>query len=333
MDGTLGKTKLTKWRSDSNLASGLHTKDLELPAAELFRPASTDIVVAEADAGPIIVARPGAHKIAVLGFQPSKYELTTPLLFANLVRWMAPDVFTTYELTAGTVGHGERATWNPKPSRPAIRVMTENQPRLPFTLEGQNLRFFAAAPGIVRISTGGREIVYSLTLPQAGDRGLEARRSPHRHSAPHPLLRPLPAISGSGWPCWARSAYWLRLVPVRARRPRPQCGDNRRRVPAALAESLMTFDRAWVLPFALLPLLWMLWELRRTRRRAPLILKGLAFCAIALGIGRAAAHHQRIQMAVAVLVDTSASVGEEDLARAPSLPLRSKRAAAVTWSA
>src|SRR5207253_8885606 len=31
------------------------------------------------------------------------------------------------------------------------------------------LRFFSGSPGIVRVLTGGREFVYSLTLPQAGD--------------------------------------------------------------------------------------------------------------------------------------------------------------------
>ena len=51
----------------------------------------------------------------------------------------------------------------------AIRVLTENQRRLPFTLDGKTLRFFSAAPGIVRVSAANRELVYSLTLPQAGD--------------------------------------------------------------------------------------------------------------------------------------------------------------------
>jgi hypothetical protein len=46
----------------------------------------------------------------------------------------------------------------------------------------------------------------------------------------------------------------------------------------------MIFDRAWVLPFTLVPLLWMFWELRQTRRRTAVILKGLAFIAIALAL-------------------------------------------------
>ena len=46
--------------------------------------------------------------MVVLGFNPvrsgMKYQLTTPLLFANIIRWMAPDAFRSWELTAGTVG-------------------------------------------------------------------------------------------------------------------------------------------------------------------------------------------------------------------------------------
>ena len=82
--------------------------------------------------------------------------------------------------------------------------MTENQKPLPFTLEGKNLRFFDGTPGIVRVSTGGREIVYSLTLPEAGDlvwkpagvrTGIPRRTDLRRHRA----------ISGNGWRCWALS--------------------------------------------------------------------------------------------------------------------------------
>ena len=33
-----------------------------------------------------------------------RYELATPLLFANILRWMAPQVFRRWELSAGSVG-------------------------------------------------------------------------------------------------------------------------------------------------------------------------------------------------------------------------------------
>jgi hypothetical protein len=170
--GTDAKVKLTRWKQDSELTAGLHTKDLELDQTEFFRPASGDIALADSTSGPVIVVRPSAPRMVVFGFDPGlapmKYELTTPLLFANLVRWVAPEVFTTYELTAGTVGT-VNVELESEADPATIRVLTENRQPLPFTLEGKSLRFFDPAPGIVRVSTGSREIVYSLTLPQAGD--------------------------------------------------------------------------------------------------------------------------------------------------------------------
>jgi hypothetical protein len=97
-----------------------------------------------------------------------KYELTTPLLFANMIRWIAPDTFHTWELTAGTVGTVTvPLETDTDPS--AIHVQTEDGRPLPFTLEGRTLRFFSGAAGIVRVLTGDRELVYSLTLPTPGE--------------------------------------------------------------------------------------------------------------------------------------------------------------------
>ena len=97
-----------------------------------------------------------------------KYELATPLLIANILRWIAPETFRRWEVQAGTVGTVNVALDDgTKPEN--VRVLTENQRRLPFTVEGDNLRFFAGAPGTVRVLTGDRETVYSLTLPDVAE--------------------------------------------------------------------------------------------------------------------------------------------------------------------
>lgn len=164
--------KLKLWRVDHALGAGLRAKDLEFQNAEVFRTERDDIAVAESDAGALVVARPGKPKTVVFGFHPvlsgMKYELATPLLFANILRWMAPDIFRTWELTAGTVGTLD-VELESEADPSTIRVLTEDARPLPFTVEGRTLRFFAGAPGIVRVLTGDRELVYSLTLPQAGD--------------------------------------------------------------------------------------------------------------------------------------------------------------------
>jgi hypothetical protein len=166
------KVKLNQWQADHPLGAGLRARDIELASAEIFQPAPGDIVVARSDAGPLIVARPGNPKMVVLGFHPvrsgMKYQLTTPLLFANIIRWMAPDAFRSWELTAGTVGTVD-VELESEIDPGSIRVQTEEGRPLPFTVEGKTLRFFTGAPGVVRVLTGDRELVYSLTLPQPGD--------------------------------------------------------------------------------------------------------------------------------------------------------------------
>jgi hypothetical protein len=172
VQSTAQNVKLNQWQANHPLGAGLRSRDIQLASAEIFAPAPGDIVVARSDAGPVIVARPGTPKMVVLGFHPvrsgMKYQLTTPLLFANIIRWMAPDAFRSWELTAGTVGTVDvelESELDPN----SIRVQTEEGRPLPFTVEGKTLRFFTGAPGVVRVLTGDRELVYSLTLPQPGD--------------------------------------------------------------------------------------------------------------------------------------------------------------------
>jgi von Willebrand factor type A domain/Aerotolerance regulator N-terminal len=164
--------KLNQWQADHPLGVGLRARDIELANAEIFRPAPSDIIVARSDTRPLIVARPGPPKIVVLGFHPVrsglKYQLITPLLFANIIRWMSPDAFRSWELTAGAAGTVD-VDLESETDPNTVRVQTEDGKSLPFTIEGKTLRFFTADPGIVRVLTGDRELVYSLTLPQPGD--------------------------------------------------------------------------------------------------------------------------------------------------------------------
>lgn len=77
----------------------------------------------------------------------------------------------------------------------------------------------------------------------------------------------------------------------------------------------MTFGRAWVLLLAWLPLAWMYLEWRRTARHAALALKAIAFAAILVALAEPSIEVAETKMAVAVLVDTSASMPGSDLAR------------------
>jgi len=165
--------KLKRWRTDDPLGAGLRTKDLQFEEAQVFRAGAGDIAIAESDSNePLIVARSAKLKTVTFGFHPvrsgMKYELATPLLFANILRWMAPDTFRSWQLTASTVGTVDvplESEINPS----QVQVVTEDGRPVPFTVAGRALRFFAGEPGIVRVLTGDREWVHSMTLPQPGD--------------------------------------------------------------------------------------------------------------------------------------------------------------------
>src|SRR5215475_5820679 len=76
----------------------------------------------------------------------------------------------------------------------------------------------------------------------------------------------------------------------------------------------MSFDRAWILFFAWLPVAWVAWEWRTSARRSALLVKGAAILAVLLALAQPRLTVYENKVALAVLVDTSASVSAADLA-------------------
>jgi hypothetical protein len=222
--------RLDQWHPETTLGAGLRTRDVTLESAEVFSPAAGDTTVAETTEGPVIVARGGLHettpKQVVIGFHPGrgamKYQLATPLLIANILRWMTPGAFRQWEFQAGTVGTVRVPI--EKDAKPEnVRVLDEANRSLPFTIDGDNLRFFSGAPGTVRVQMGDREMVYSLTLPDIGEAvwGVPAAvrkgipRSVAADAAPRDLWPWLALLGGIGlladWLLYGRSrAFRLR---------------------------------------------------------------------------------------------------------------------------
>lgn len=81
----------------------------------------------------------------------------------------------------------------------------------------------------------------------------------------------------------------------------------------------MTFERLWVLWLLALPLAWLAWEWRRQPRRAHLYLKVAMIAAVILALSEPSLSIRIRKVAVAVLVDTSASVTDADLKRESTL--------------
>jgi len=160
------------WDSAHPAASGLRATDFKLERSSVFEAAPSDAAIGSVAAGPVIVARPSQPKIVVLGFHPAlsgmRYELATPLLFANLLRWVSPEIFRRSEISAGSAGTVQLVL-DQDVTPAGMKVTGEGGAALPFTLDGRTLHFFAGAPGVVRVLAGDREYLYSLSLPQLWD--------------------------------------------------------------------------------------------------------------------------------------------------------------------
>ena len=121
-----------------------------------------------------------------------RYELATPLLFANLLRWISPEIFRRWEISGGSVG-AVKLEMDQNTAREDVKVTAEDGSPLPFTLRDKTVNFFAGAPGAVRVVAGDREYMYSLTLPELSD---TKWKPPATALEGHSVLR-----SGSGSRC------------------------------------------------------------------------------------------------------------------------------------
>jgi hypothetical protein len=202
---TVEKVPFARWNSGHPAAAGLRTKDFTLEKASVFEAAPDDGRIGEVEAGPVIVARAGKPKIVVVGFHPAlsamRYELATPLLFANLLRWVSPEIFRQSEIAGGSVGT-VRLALDQDLTSSDVKVTTEQAAPVAFTLRQRNLEFFSGAPGPVRVLAGDHEYLYSLTLPQLG----ESRWDPPadvRRGIPH--FAPVLSAVSDLWP-------WLALL-------------------------------------------------------------------------------------------------------------------------
>lgn len=206
------KIHLRRWNPAHPIAAGLHNRDLQVKKTAILSSPAPEAVVAESDDGPVLVAsQSGGFKKIVFGFHPleegAENHLVIPLLFANLVRWMSPDLFRASEVTAGPPGVIEVDALRGV-ERQQVHVRSEQGRELPFTLVADRLRFFAGQAGTVHVTMPERELVYALNLPEVGD----ARWTP-----PPGIKRGVPRPAGAAplgrdlWP-WLALAATLGLL-------------------------------------------------------------------------------------------------------------------------
>jgi hypothetical protein len=97
-----------------------------------------------------------------------KFQVTTPLLFANLLRWLSPEAVRSVEVAARRVGATD-ISMDPNERPDDIQVRTDGGDAIPFTIRDGMLELFTAEPKIVRVTSYDRERVFSLTLPQVAE--------------------------------------------------------------------------------------------------------------------------------------------------------------------
>ena len=188
----------------------------------MFSPAR-DITVAETIEGPVVVAREGARdsnpKQVFIGFDPGrgamKYQLATPLLIANILRWITPGAFRQWEFQAGTVG-----TVNVPVEKDAksVDIHVLNSVSYPaFRRRREPAVILLRSCGNLMLAVGNLETVYSLTLPDVGEVPWRVPASVLK-GVPRPLLgRCSPrSVAWAGAAGWNRAAG--RLASFRAHR-------------------------------------------------------------------------------------------------------------------
>jgi Ca-activated chloride channel homolog len=166
---------LKSWKSGHPIAEGLHSKDYKLANAKVLNPLAGEERILESEGGAVLTARPNVVRF---GFHPGKstmrQEITGPLLMANVLRYLAPESYKQWESVAGSPGSirvpvGEVPAAN-------FKVLMGDGRALPFSVQNGVLQTFVPTPGTLRIVESGREIVYSLTLPDLPDRSWDAPR-------------------------------------------------------------------------------------------------------------------------------------------------------------
>lgn len=156
------------WNSSTPVAQGLHREDLPLPVADVYRLVEGDTPVLRVDEGPIVVVRPAHHgraRKAVLGFDPAndkiRDEIAVPLLFMNLVHWLAVEKLAPTRIAIGHAGAGQ--------IEPLEDVQVAGHAAVPLIEQNRQLQFFTARPAAISFFDQGRKEQMYMTLPEIAE--------------------------------------------------------------------------------------------------------------------------------------------------------------------
>jgi uncharacterized protein YegL len=273
-----GETSLSRWRPVPVLGAGLRSLDVRLSGALVFTPAQDDIVVADSLQGPVIVARDSSPRFAVFGFHPLATSLRDQVT--------GPLIFANF------------FSWFAPETFLLREVIAAPAGALTVNLPA------AAQSDQIRVLTSeGEELPYTID-----------GRTLRTFSAEPAIVR---VLSGAG-----EQTYSLSLPALESALEDPPASVPRGLPPAsgspALPRELWRFFA--VLGCLLLALEWYLFARVRGRatnsQRIAMALKAAALIAAAVALFDPRMQVDETKVAAALLIDTSASVSDADLARA-----------------
>jgi hypothetical protein len=167
--------KRVLWNSHSSVAQGLHSEDLPLPSASVYQLREGDTPVLSVSDGPVVVvraSRDGHPRRAILGFDPTndsvRFEISTPLLFINVVRWLAAQTLAPTQIAIGHAGAGAIDLGEGE-SLDDVQVSESSAGTAPFLVRNRQVQFFAAQPAVVRYSNQGRKEEVRMSLPDIAE--------------------------------------------------------------------------------------------------------------------------------------------------------------------
>jgi Ca-activated chloride channel family protein len=160
------------WTSEATLGRGLHSRDVHVAEAHVYQTFSGEVEIAAVAGSPIAVANPksiAGARLAVTGFDvlspELRYQVTSPLLVANLLRWLIPESFQSSDNSCEQAGVRSVELDNAEATE-RLRVVDDRGRDLPFTVHQNRLQFFVNRPTAVRIVSPERERLVSIALPQ-----------------------------------------------------------------------------------------------------------------------------------------------------------------------
>ena len=190
-------TRIRAWDSSRLLGAALYTKDAQLPSANVFETFKGDLVLGSVQQGPVVIARPhnNTHpQLALIGFDPFtadlRFQVTTPLLFADLLRWLSPQAFRATDVSAHKAG-SLTIPLDPGERSDHIHVTDTAGAAVPFTIRDHAVQLFAARPGIIHIASEDHDRMVSLTLPDVADEEWKPANA-QRGLPPHARVLPSP---------------------------------------------------------------------------------------------------------------------------------------------